>query len=188
MSCRLVSALSCGLLAFAATAYAVTGDPLPGIDVSMEQNPGGIIIAQGSTNSNGLLAAELKPGSYRAVAKISGVPIASPPKAVAIVLTVKSRGLPDNVIRVDGTWKNDAVMGIEFKTTALSTVTVQLNEGNPVQTPPSAAPFCTWASATYSQGAVFCMGPDTAIECVKPPEWVAKKNDACGKAVPVVPR
>ena len=41
MTFRKISPLLCGaLLLFATDAFALNGDPLPGIDVSMEQNPG----------------------------------------------------------------------------------------------------------------------------------------------------
>ena len=33
--------------------FAKQGDPIPGVDVSIEQSPGGIIISQTQTNSNG---------------------------------------------------------------------------------------------------------------------------------------
>jgi hypothetical protein len=54
MTIRAFGALLCGgLLMLATAAFARDGDPLPGIDVSMEQNPGGIIIATGTTNGSG---------------------------------------------------------------------------------------------------------------------------------------
>jgi hypothetical protein len=67
MSIRFIGPLLCGGILLAATAaFAAQGDPLPGIDVSMEQNPGGIIIAQGTTNGSGDLriGGSFPPGTY----------------------------------------------------------------------------------------------------------------------------
>ena len=51
--------------AIALPSSAVTGDPIPGIDVSIEQSPGGIIIAQSQTDQNGVVkGGVLAPGTY----------------------------------------------------------------------------------------------------------------------------
>jgi hypothetical protein len=43
----------------------VEGDPIPGVDVSIEQSPGGIIIATRKTNSLGIAKfCDLEPGKY----------------------------------------------------------------------------------------------------------------------------
>lgn len=48
------------------TASPIPGDPVPGVDVSIEQSPSGIIIAQTSTNSNGIFeVGNLPPGKYK---------------------------------------------------------------------------------------------------------------------------
>ena len=39
--------------AMLSTAYAIQGDPVPGVDVSIEQIPGGIVIASTRTNNSG---------------------------------------------------------------------------------------------------------------------------------------
>jgi hypothetical protein len=66
---RIFGSLLCGVLLLVGTAAsAIQGDPLPGIDVSMEQNPGGIIIATTTTNGTGeFLFASVVPGNYRIV-------------------------------------------------------------------------------------------------------------------------
>lgn len=189
MSLRTLGALACGgLQVLATTAYAVQGDPLPGIDVSMEQNPGGIIIAQSTTNGTETLA--IGRGDFRFSVRLPDLTLPSSSNTAAIVLIVSSAGRQDNKIQVTAPLKSSTVVAIEFKTTASSSVKFQLSEGKPEVTPSSmtTARACLWASASYSQGAVFCVGPDTAIECLKPPEWVTKKSEACEKAAPIVPR
>ena len=47
-----------------APALAAQGDPIPGVDVSAQQNPGGIV-AHGSTDAKGAIVFNLLPGSYR---------------------------------------------------------------------------------------------------------------------------
>lgn len=42
----------------------VQGDPVPGVDVSIEQSPGGLIATGGSTNANGTLQMNVAPGEY----------------------------------------------------------------------------------------------------------------------------
>ncbi|MCA1810989.1 MAG: carboxypeptidase-like regulatory domain-containing protein, partial [Halobacteriales archaeon] len=60
----------------------VQGDPVPGVDVSIEQNPGGIIIAMTQTNGTGYYSfTGLPPGTYRL--RIGSAP--PPPRAVAVV-------------------------------------------------------------------------------------------------------
>jgi hypothetical protein len=50
--------------AVATAAPPVQGDPIPGIEVSIEQSPGGIIATQGSTGANGTLQMNVGPGEY----------------------------------------------------------------------------------------------------------------------------
>jgi hypothetical protein len=61
----MISPLLCGGILLAATAvFAAQGDPLPGIDVSMEQNPGGIVI-HARTNAQGVAVfGNVPPGNY----------------------------------------------------------------------------------------------------------------------------
>ena len=42
----------------------VQGDPVPGVDVSIEQSPGGIMANEGSTGANGILQMNVGPGEY----------------------------------------------------------------------------------------------------------------------------
>jgi hypothetical protein len=65
MSFRAFGPLLCGgFLLLAVPALAAQGDPLPGIDVSMEQNPGGIII-HARTNGQGVAVfGNVPPGNY----------------------------------------------------------------------------------------------------------------------------
>ena len=58
------------LLIFATSgAFAVQGDPVPGVDVSIEQSPSGIKVA-GKTDAKGGFAIPVKPGTY--VVRIGG--------------------------------------------------------------------------------------------------------------------
>lgn len=57
-------ALGIGYMTFAMAP--VPGDPVPGVDVSIEQSPSGVILAQTQTNSNGFFEfRNLQPGKYR---------------------------------------------------------------------------------------------------------------------------
>jgi len=54
MTIRFIGALLCGgLFIFAVPAYAVQGDPIPGVDVSIEQTPSGAMIKAGACKNNG---------------------------------------------------------------------------------------------------------------------------------------
>jgi hypothetical protein len=66
MPVRAIGPLLCGgLLLLATSAFAAQGDPLPGIDVSMEQNPGGIVIKQVKSNKQGIANfGTVQPGTY----------------------------------------------------------------------------------------------------------------------------
>lgn len=50
--------------AAATAASPIQGDPIPGVDVSIEQSPGGIIATVGSTGANGILQMNVAPGEY----------------------------------------------------------------------------------------------------------------------------
>src|SRR5690606_6424646 len=53
----------------------VIGDPIPGVDVSLEQNPGGIMVNQTQTDSNGDYSFSNIPlGDYRVGVSIPGTP------------------------------------------------------------------------------------------------------------------
>ena len=187
MSFRVIALVCACLQMLATAAYAVQGDPLPGIDVSMEQNPGGII-ATNTTNGTGEVTFQLPRGSFTFLARFPDPPSTARPTAAAIVLTVSAAGKPDEVIRMTASSKAGAKVGIEIRTTTPSSVRGRISEGKPESRSPEAEPSCLWASAAYSLGSVFCVAPDTAIECVKPPEWATKINQACNKAAPIVPR
>jgi hypothetical protein len=36
------------------------------------------------------------------------------------------------------------------------------------------AASCTWANRTFSQGAIFCVGPKTAVACTKDGTWATQ--------------
>jgi hypothetical protein len=178
---------------FATTAYAIQGDPLPGIDVSMEQNPGGIIISQTQTNGNGNLQFNSIPaGSYRVVFKFPADTLSARQNTADVVLTISAAGQPDNVMRFTTSWKAKTAVGIEVKTTAPAKVSARVQEGEPEGDPS----VCLWGGAGYSAGAVFCIGPGTAfcigpgtaIECLKPPQWTTKRYEPCASAAPITPR
>jgi hypothetical protein len=192
MAFRAVVALLCSaFLIFATAAAAVQGDPLPGIDVSMEQHPTGIIIAQTTSNGAGNFKFDGQSrGSFRARFKFPDMPLTSKTNTAAVDLSVKSTGQPDQVFRLFVRWTSGTTVGIEFTTTEASSVTGQIKEGEAEAAPPGVVPVptCLWAGAAYSLGAAFCIGPDTAIECLKPPEWAAKKYAPCSKATPIGPR
>src|SRR5260221_11084204 len=58
-----IAANPCGAAATAVSP--VQGDPIPGVDVSIEQSPGGIIIVQTQTDSEGTWKMNsAKPGTY----------------------------------------------------------------------------------------------------------------------------
>ncbi|MEA2991994.1 MAG: Carboxypeptidase regulatory-like domain [Alphaproteobacteria bacterium] len=67
MSFRAFGPLLCGgFLLFATAAFAVQGDPVGGIGVEIESSPGGIIIAQGTTNGSGdYVFNNVPPGNYK---------------------------------------------------------------------------------------------------------------------------
>jgi hypothetical protein len=189
MVLRAIVALLCsGFLIFATAAVAIQGDPLPGIDVSMEQHPTGIIIAQTTSNNAGQFKIESPSrGSFRVLVKFPDKPLTLKTNAAAVDLTVKSMGEPDQVFRLFARWTSNTTVGIEFTTTAPFSVVGQIKEEKPENAPLGVvtAPTCLWAGAAYSLGAAFCIGPDTAVECLKPSEWVAKKYAPCGKATPI---
>ena len=71
MSLRVFSLTAAAVLAVATLVWAVEGDPIPGADVSAEQNPGGIVVTSGRTNEAGNVVWRAPtPGTY--VISISG--------------------------------------------------------------------------------------------------------------------
>ena len=54
-------------------------------------------------------------------------------------------------------------------------------------TPPAlnlAPPPCSWAGRTFSQGAIFCMGPTTAVTCDNG-KWTTSTYGPCNSASPI---
>lgn len=71
-----VAALSCIV---PETAHAIQGDPIPGVDVSYEQSPGGIIIATGTTDGTGSVSFKsITPGTYIFHVKPPKIPAGTP--------------------------------------------------------------------------------------------------------------
>ncbi len=59
------AALACAALALSTTAATATNDPIPGVDIIVQKNPGGTIVIQTHTDSNGSLTLRgLAPGDY----------------------------------------------------------------------------------------------------------------------------
>jgi Carboxypeptidase regulatory-like domain len=185
---RAIGALLCGgLLLLATTAHADQGDPLPGIDVSMEQNPGGIIIAQTTTNGTGnYIFVNVPEDDYSIYVDVPGLGMAGR-KAVDVALTISARGQADNVIRYRIFSTSRTKVGIEFKTTALAQISGRIVEGAPErnQSGTGTAQTCLWAGRVFSQGALFCMGPKTALQCQVGGIWSSLASAPCEKATQV---
>lgn len=65
MSLRRVLLLLCGGLFLLATS-AFAGEPIPGVDVELGKNPGGLAVATGKTNREGMfMFSDVAVGSYR---------------------------------------------------------------------------------------------------------------------------
>lgn len=76
MSGKILMPLLCGgMLMVATAASAVDGNPLGGVGVGVESSPGGIIIAQSTSNSTGSVTVTLKAGTYQLT--LTGAPVRS---------------------------------------------------------------------------------------------------------------
>lgn len=68
---------------------ALAGDPIPGVDIALEQNPGGIIVGRGETDAKGTVVfPDLKPGNYSAAINTTRDNIPKP----SIVVSVEFSG------------------------------------------------------------------------------------------------
>jgi hypothetical protein len=189
MSFRAIGALLCGgLLVLATMAHALQGDPLPGIDVSMEQNPGGIIIATTTTKETGeyVVFNNIPDGNYTIFVDIPGLTMLRH-KAVDVALTIRPRGQADNVIQYRIFSTSRTKVGIDFKTTAPGQVSVKIQEGPPErdQSGTAAPQTCLWAGRAFSQGAQFCMGPKNALQCQVGGKWGQLASASCNNATQV---
>lgn len=141
---RMFGSLLCGaLLLIGTAASAMQGDPLPGIDVSMEQHPSGIIIATTTTNGTGeYLFASVTPGNYRIVLrKVAAKPDSasrtsnnfnlsrSNSAGLAVSVLVAGRA-PQATTHAAGKVKDGMVIGT-ITLTAASTVKGTIKEGPP---------------------------------------------------------
>ena len=69
MKTNIITTVKATLLAVLCFSIAVTtasaGDPVPGVDVSIEQSPGGKIVGKGTTDANGVAKFDkIEPGTY----------------------------------------------------------------------------------------------------------------------------
>jgi len=62
LAATLIAANLCGTALTAAAP--VQGDPIPGVDVSIEQSPGGILVNNTETDSHGISKMNANPGEY----------------------------------------------------------------------------------------------------------------------------
>ena len=86
------------VIAGLALAFAISGalvskaqsanDPIPGIDIIVRKTPGGITVAKGTTNRNGVFEIKLGPGDYSASTIISKSSIEDPIIALLVGLLV----------------------------------------------------------------------------------------------------
>ena len=141
------------------TAHAVQGDPIPGIDVSIEQSPGGIIAKDTTDGTGSVTFKAIAPGTYIFRVKPPEMPVGTPGTRASNNYNSAKSNTGNIIIRAGGKTLFDKVVPYDYDNPYLTRIIIPAGPDQDIQV---AVGLVSYGGLIYGWGYKFVEGTDAA--------------------------